>query len=121
MARPGKTMREIHLHAVEVLVEELKRMKVLKGGTKQLIEKRAHLPYYPHGTGHWLGMDVHDVGKYYQDTLQNQRKLKPGMVFTVEPGAYFPGWGGVRIEDDIIVTAEGCEGLTSVTTELVEV
>ncbi len=122
MARPGKTMKDLHEHAVEVLTEKLKELKILKGPTKQLIKEKAYHPYYPHGTGHWLGMDVHDVGRYYVDTYDQPRKLVPGMVFTIEPGLYFgldskapPKFKGigVRIEDDILVTANGCRVLTS--------
>lgn len=122
LARPGKTMRDIHNCAVEVLTEEMKRMKVLKGPTKQLIAKKDYFAYYPHNTGHWLGMDVHDVGKYYNGSLQSPRKLEPGMVFTIEPGLYFGNEAstparyrgiGVRIEDDILITSNGCRVLTS--------
>lgn len=122
MARPGKTLKEIHEHAVEVLTEELKRLKVLKGSTSSLIKSEAYRPYYPHGTGHWLGMDVHDLGRYYEETYTNSRKLKAGMVFTVEPGLYFGKNSsapscfkgiGVRIEDDVLITEKGHRVLTS--------
>ncbi|MBI1861501.1 MAG: aminopeptidase P family protein [Deltaproteobacteria bacterium] len=122
MARPGKTMRDLHDHATEVLVDELKKLKILKGPTPQIIKKLEHKRYYPHGTGHWLGMDVHDVGRYYAQRLQDPRKLAPGMVFTIEPGLYFGADSdapakykgiGVRIEDDIVITNQGCRVLTS--------
>lgn len=123
MVKPGRTMREIHEAAIEGLTEELKRLKVLKGATDALIKKKAFFPFYPHGTGHWLGMDVHDTGKYYTGELDRYRKLEPGMVFTIEPGLYFsPDVAvtparykgiGVRIEDDILVTEKGCTVLTS--------
>lgn len=122
MARPGKTMKAIHEHAVEVLVEELKKLKVISGNSKQLIEKRGFYPYYPHGTGHFLGMDVHDVGRYFVSTYDQPRKLEPGMAFTIEPGLYFAPEGpgpqkyrgiGVRIEDDVVITAQGCKVLTA--------
>jgi Xaa-Pro aminopeptidase len=121
LARPGKTMQAIHQTTVEVLVEELKRLKVLKGPTKKLIETKAYQPFYPHGTGHWLGMDVHDIGTYYVERYHNYRKFEPGHVLTIEPGLYFspdaPGPArykgiGVRIEDDILITANGCKVLT---------
>lgn len=120
MARPGKTMKEIHAHAVEVLTEELKRLKILKGTTQSLIKKKAYFPYFPHGTGHWLGMDVHDVGRYYNGNYESARKLEPGHCFTVEPGLYFGDSNapakyrgiGVRIEDDILITSPGCKVLT---------
>lgn len=122
MAKPGKTMRAIHNHAVEVLTEQLKRLGILKGTTQSLIKKEAYKPYFPHGTGHWLGMDVHDVGRYYDRTYDNHRKLSPGMCFTVEPGLYFGPEApcpakyqgiGVRIEDDVLITATGSKVLTS--------
>ncbi len=121
-ARPGKTMHDIHATAVEVLVEEMKKLKILKGPTKSLIKNRDYFPWFPHSTGHWLGMDVHDVGKYYCESYENYRKLQPGVVFTVEPGLYFPPDSnaparyrgiGIRIEDDILVTANGSQVLTS--------
>ncbi len=120
-ARPGKTMQAVHQTTVEVLVEELKRLKVLKGPAKRLIETKAYTPFYPHGTGHWLGMDVHDIGTYYVENYKNYRKFEPGHVLTIEPGLYFspdsPGPTrykgiGVRIEDDILITANGCKVLT---------
>lgn len=129
LAKPGKTMKELHEHAIEVLTEELKALKVLKGPTASLIKNRDFAPYYPHGTGHWLGMDVHDVGRYYQDEYKNARKLQPGMCFTIEPGLYFgldskaPARFkgiGVRIEDDIVITQNGCRVLTSAVPKEVE-
>ncbi len=121
-AKPGRTMRAIHEHAIEVLVEELKKLKVLSGSSKQLIQKRAFFPYYPHGTGHFLGMDVHDVGRYFTGWYDQPRKLEPGICFTIEPGLYFAPDGpgpakykgiGVRIEDDIVITNTGCRVLTA--------
>jgi len=129
MARPGRTLKEIHEHAVEVLTEELKRLKVLKGTTSSLIKAEAYRPYYPHGTGHWLGMDVHDVGRYYEQAYSNSRKLKPGMVFTVEPGLYFGEDSkapaklkgiGIRIEDDVLITEKGHQVLTSAVPKEIE-
>jgi Xaa-Pro aminopeptidase len=122
LARPGKTMRAIHEHATEVLIEELKKLKVLTGTTKQILEKRSHFPYYPHGTGHFLGMDVHDVGRYFTTSYEQPRKLEPGMALTIEPGLYFGPEGpgpqkyrgiGVRIEDDVVITAQGCKVMTA--------
>jgi Xaa-Pro aminopeptidase len=122
MARPGKTMKEIHEQAVEVLVEQLRKLKILKGSSREIIKKEDYKKFYPHRTGHWLGMDVHDVGRYYGKTMEIPRKLEPGMVLTVEPGLYFPlepstpgkyRGIGVRIEDDILVTPRGPRVLTS--------
>jgi Xaa-Pro aminopeptidase len=74
--------------------------------------------FFGHGLGHGLGLQVHEAPGLRQnaDTL-----LEAGMVMTVEPGIYLPGWGGVRLEDDVLVTPDGCEVLTSVTKELVPI
>jgi Xaa-Pro aminopeptidase len=78
---------------------------------------------FGHGTGHGLGIEVHEdprIGRRRSDADDRDRSIAAGMVFTVEPGAYFPGWGGVRIEDDVLVTEDGVEVLTHVTTGLLE-
>jgi len=88
---------------------------------RQLLEERGLGAAFGHGTGHGLGLDVHEeprIGRPRADAPVVS--LQPGMVFTIEPGAYLPGWGGVRIEDDVLVTDTGCEVLTSVTRELLE-
>lgn len=121
--RPGKTLASIHEIAVEILTEEMRRLKILKGSKSSLIKNKDYQAYYPHNTGHWLGMDVHDAGKYYSgNDYKNYRKLEPGMVFTVEPGLYFGNQApsparykgiGVRIEDNVVVINGGCKVLTS--------
>ncbi len=118
--RPGVTFQSVHEVAVRKLTEGLKQIGVLKGTVKKLIEKKSYVRFYMHRTGHWLGMDVHDCGAYYQNG--KSRKLKPGMVLTVEPGLYFRSEDksypakfrgiGVRIEDDVLVTKKGREVLT---------
>jgi len=77
---------------------------------------------FGHGTGHGLGLDIHEGPRISRQAggASEDEALAPGMVFTIEPGAYLPGWGGVRIEDDVLVTEHGVEVLTSVTTDLLE-
>jgi Xaa-Pro aminopeptidase len=79
---------------------------------------------FGHGTGHGLGIEVHEdprITRRRNDVDTTDEAVAPGMVFTIEPGAYLPGWGGVRIEDDVLVTGTGVEVLTNVTTELLEI
>ncbi len=116
---PGNTWDAPHRAAVKVLTRGLVRLGLLKGRTPSLIKESAYSRFYMHRTGHWLGMDVHDVGDY--KVGDEWRVLEPGMVLTVEPGLYLsPGRGvarkwwniGVRIEDDVLVTREGCDVLS---------
>lgn len=120
--RPGATNMQVHQAAVEVLVKGLMKLGVVKERSVSLaLKKKTFAPYYPHGTGHWLGLDVHDVGSY-QTADGTSATLRPGMVLTVEPGLYFSEADhrvpkalrgiGVRIEDDILITAKGHEVLT---------
>jgi Xaa-Pro aminopeptidase len=123
--RPGATVRRVHETAVNVLTRGLVELDVLSGSLEGLLEEKAFRPYFPHRTSHWLGLDTHDPGDYARGDAS--RELEPGMVLTVEPGLYFgamvpeearqaarPFLGiGVRIEDDVLVTAEGVEVLTS--------
>jgi Xaa-Pro aminopeptidase len=92
---------------------------LLKGELQQLIDDNAYREFFMHRTGHWLGMDVHDVGDYKID--EEWRLLEPGMVLTAEPGLYIRDpqhidkkwhFTGIRIEDDVLVTRDGCEVLT---------
>lgn len=120
MAKPGTTLPAIHRRATTVLVEGLIDLGLLTGRSDDIIQRSEHRRFFPHGTSHWLGMDVHDVGLYMKDG--EPRRLEPGMVFTIEPGIYAqPGDQGipaayrgigVRIEDDILITSGGCEILT---------
>ena len=119
-AGPGATLQAIHAAAVRSIVEGLVQLGALSGGTEELIETEAYKPFYMHHTGHFLGLDVHDVGDYNVDG--RPRPLEPGMVFTVEPGLYFGADSdvtpdalrgvGVRIEDDVVITESGFEVLT---------
>jgi Xaa-Pro aminopeptidase len=119
--RPGKRWNEPHDAAVHALTKGLVKLGILKGKVSKLIKDEAYKPFYMHRTGHWLGMDVHDVGDYKTDG--EWRTLEPGMVLTVEPGLYVahscqdvdPQWRGIgiRIEDDVAVTQDGCEILTA--------
>ncbi len=83
-----------------------------------IIAKAGFGRYFGHGLGHGLGLDIHEAPRL---AAASEQILKPGMVVTVEPGVYLPGWGGVRIEDDVLVTKTGCEVLTDVPKELDEV
>ncbi len=115
LIKPGVRFHDVHNKAAEVLTEGLVDLGVLSGDIAGLIEQRAFGPFFMHGTSHWLGMDVHDVGRYREG--EESVELRPGMVLTVEPGLYFaPGIRGVprrlrgigvRIEDDVLVTRDG--------------
>jgi Xaa-Pro aminopeptidase len=118
--RPGNHWNEPHEAAIEILTEGMVDLGILKGRPKQLIKDQAYTKYYMHRTGHWLGMDVHDVGDYKVEG--EWRTFEPGMVMTVEPGIYLPAgskglakkwWNiGIRIEDDVLVTETGHDILT---------
>ncbi len=114
-----KTPDDVHNHAVRVLTQGLIDLKILEGPLDQAIEKETYKKFYMHRTGHWLGVDVHDVGSSRKDG--KTRRFEPGMVTTVEPGLYIPEEEsvpeafrgiGVRIEDNIHITPKGPENLT---------
>ena len=119
--KPGVSWNKTHDVSVEVLTNGLVELGILKGRVKKLIKDEKYKQFYMHRIGHWLGMDVHDVGDYRVD--KQWRILEPGMVLTIEPGLYIPHdcltvdakWRGIgiRIEDDVLVTEEGYEVLTS--------
>ena len=119
--KPGLPWNFAHETAVEVLTKGLVELGILKGQVADLIKDETYTQFYPHRIGHWLGMDVHDVGDYKVEG--DWRILEPGMVLTIEPGLYIPPkskkvdrkwWGiGIRIEDDVLVTQNGHEVLTS--------
>ena len=112
--RPGNHWDAPHAAAVRVLTRGLVKLGILKGKPANLIRSEAYRRFYMHRTGHWLGMDVHDVGDYKVGGAW--RELEPGMVLTVEPGLYIPAgsrgvarkwWNiGIRIEDDVLVTRD---------------
>jgi Xaa-Pro aminopeptidase len=124
---PGQPYSAFHEAALGVLTEGMLELGLIDraryASAEDAIEDKAHLPFYMHGTGHWLGMDVHDVGTYRDLAAPGKpsRPLVPGMTLTVEPGIYVrPGEGvpeqfwniGIRIEDDVVVTEDGYRILT---------
>ncbi|HEV2911838.1 MAG TPA: Xaa-Pro aminopeptidase [Pyrinomonadaceae bacterium] len=120
-ARPGISLDELKSHSIEMLTEGMTRLGLLEGEPQKLIEEKKYEQFYMHGLGHFLGIDVHDVGRYYQDG--QSRRLEPGMVITVEPGVYVAATTenipekyrgiGVRIEDDVLITEDGPRVLSS--------
>jgi Xaa-Pro aminopeptidase len=119
---PGKPFHDYHRAAERVIAQGLVDLKLCQGPADAVLESGTYKQFYMHRAGHWLGLDVHDVGLYRVGG--ESRKLEPGMVLTVEPGCYIrPAdnvpeefWDiGVRIEDDVLVTAEGTENLTAAT------
>ncbi|MCX7986890.1 MAG: aminopeptidase P family protein [Bacteroidales bacterium] len=151
MMKPGITYFSVHMHACKVLVEGLKSLGLMNGDTDELVEQGAHALFFPHGLGHLMGLDVHDMEDLgeqntgYDDEVSRStvfgtrylrygKKLKEGLVLTVEPGIYFIplliqqwkkeekfkqyihyeqierylNFGGIRIEDDVVITNSGC-------------
>jgi Xaa-Pro aminopeptidase len=118
---PGVAFESVHERALELLVDGLIEMGILREPRSAIFQESLFRPYYMHRTSHWLGMDVHDVGAYRLGGAS--RPLEPGMVLTVEPGLYFsPALAdvpdevrgiGIRIEDDVLVTANGHEVLSA--------
>jgi Xaa-Pro aminopeptidase len=128
MVRPGVRLEDLKTHSVEMLTAGMVRLGLLNGDPKKLIEDKKYMQFYMHNLGHFLGIDVHDAGRYYFDG--ESRPAEPGMVMTIEPGVYIspdttnipeefnqdvPGKYlgiGVRIEDDVLVTENGARVLT---------
>lgn len=118
--KPGNHWNQPHEAALNVLTQGLIDLGLLSGTVEEAIEAGAYRPFFMHRTGHWLGMDVHDVGDYKIGDAW--RQLEPGMALTVEPGLYVAPdntdvdekWRGIgiRIEDDVVVTKDGCRILT---------
>jgi Xaa-Pro aminopeptidase len=113
--RPGATIDDVHMASVRVLAEGMVALGLIEGPVEDAIKEERYKRYYMHKTSHYLGMDVHDVGRYFE--RGQPRPLEPGVVITVEPGLYVPVNDdkapqqyrgiGVRIEDDVLVTADG--------------
>lgn len=121
MVRPGTTHEQLKQQSIEVLTEGMAELGLLRGNPSKLIKEKKYEQFYMHGLGHMLGIDVHDVGAYYQN--KQSRALEPGVVMTVEPGIYvapdtkdvpekYLGIG-VRIEDDVLCTNNGPRVLTT--------
>ena len=128
MVRPGVRLEDLKTHSVEMLTEGMVKLGLLKGDPAKLIEEKKYMQFYMHNLGHFLGIDVHDAGRYYFNG--ESRPAEPGMVMTIEPGLYISpdtknipeGFNqevpakylgiGVRIEDDVLVTETGARVLT---------
>lgn len=121
MIKPGESFMALHEKTIDIITQGLIDLGLLAGDHKENVERKTYERFFMHRTGHWLGMDVHDVGRYKLE--DGWRKIEPGMAFTVEPGIYIqPSTEGaseefhnigIRVEDDIVVTENGCEVLTS--------
>lgn len=122
MIKPEMLRSELQKKSEELLCRGMIKLSILKGNYKELIKKREHKKYYPHGIGHWMGIDVHDECPYRYEN-GDEIPLKKGMVLTIEPGIYIDKDDksvpkkyrgiGIRIEDDILVTKDGCENLSA--------
>ncbi|HEY8272887.1 MAG TPA: aminopeptidase P family protein [Pseudobdellovibrionaceae bacterium] len=119
--KPGIVFKDLHDMGTSLLTDLMLELGLLSGRKEDLISALQQKKYYPHGIGHWLGMDVHDAGLYYKKGIP--REVEPNMCFTVEPGLYIPVDDtsapqkyrgiGIRIEDNVRVTSHGCENMTS--------
>jgi Xaa-Pro aminopeptidase len=121
MAKPGATIDQLHEHCVKSLTEGMIELGLLAGTVDERVADQSYRKFFMHGTSHWLGLDVHDVGAYTK--AGKARSLEAGMVITVEPGLYIAADApdvpaelrgiGVRIEDDVVITETGNEVLTA--------
>lgn len=125
--RPGNSWDAPHNAAIAILSQGFIEYGLCRGSLEEVVEKEGYKRFYMHRTGHWLGLDVHDAGEYKQNG--RWRALLPGMTLTVEPGCYIRAADdvpahfhniGIRIEDDVTVTEEGCEVLTSTAPKMVD-
>jgi Xaa-Pro aminopeptidase len=129
LIKPGVVFRDVHAATVDVVVDGLMKLGILTGSREEILKERTYQKFYPHGSSHWLGLDVHDAGSYgFPEGMDRKErygkamvKLEPGMVLTVEPGIYIAEgstpdkrwWNiGVRIEDDVLVTPTGSDCLS---------
>lgn len=120
--KPGTHFKDLNEQAISLLVDHMMDLKLLKQPKDEIISKRLFTKYYPHSLGHFLGMDVHDVGAYFKSDLSEPIAFEPGNVLTIEPGLYIPKDDdqapkalrglGIRIEDDVLVTSDAFEVLT---------
>ena len=121
MVKANVLRSDLHKKSEELLVNGMEKLSILKGKTKKIIKKQKHKKYYPHGIGHWMGLDVHDESAYF-DKKGKEIALQNGMILTIEPALYFDKDDktvpkqyrgiGIRIEDNILVTQEGYENLS---------
>ena len=128
MIKPGIRFNEPHKKAIEIITSGLVELGLLEGDVEEIIEEKEYRKFYMHATSHLLGMEAHDVGKYKVDG--ESRFLEPGMVFTMEPGIYIGSdledvddkylGIGIRIEDNVLVTENGCEVLTAKVPKTIE-
>lgn len=119
--KPGIVFKDLHDMGTSLLTDLMLELGLLSGRKEDLISALKQKKYYPHGIGHWLGMDVHDAGLYFKKNVP--REIEANMCFTIEPGLYIPAEDtsapqkyrgiGIRIEDNIRVTSHGCENMTS--------
>ncbi len=121
MIKPGVLRSNLHKESERLLIEGMKKLNILNGSYKKILKKEKHKVYYPHGIGHWMGLDVHDASPYKDENFK-EIPLEEGMVLTVEPAIYIDKDDmkvpkkyrgiGIRIEDDILVTKTGYENLS---------
>jgi Xaa-Pro aminopeptidase len=121
MIKPNVLRSDLQKKSEELLCMGMVKLGILQGSVKKLLKKKAHKKYYPHGIGHWMGLDVHDDCPY-KTKKSKEIPLKAGMILTIEPGIYLDKNDknipkkyrgiGIRIEDDILVTKDGCENLS---------
>jgi len=131
VGRAGDRAREVYAAVLEAHDRAIRTVQpgasrfAVDAAARDWLAARGLGDAFGHGTGHGLGIDIHEGPRITRPTAdapsdESDRELAPGMVFTIEPGAYLPGWGGVRIEDDVLVTEHGVDVLTNVTTDLLE-